>query len=359
MGAGTGILALRAPLKPLHAQPASRAVLLSLAVAGGYITCFLGAGFLASMPLRVACAVALGLFIGLLFRIAHDAGHECHFKGRRLNRIVGWLSHLAPYHPFSLWLHFHNRRHHAFTNLRDRDYIWIPLSKADYDALGPFGRVRERFYRTILGVGAYYLYAIWWKKMSFPRRKDVQKMRIEYILDSIAVLIFLGLQLAALAAGANGFKEFLLSVILAIVVPFVVFNWSIGFVSFLNHTHPEVPWFARREEWSFHAGQVNCTVHMGVPRWMVFFQTDIGLHGAHHIDPRIPISGLNQAEPQIVAEAHEDIVLEKWTWRRHREIMKCCKLYDYDRHQWLDFDGRPTAPRIILAARPMTPSPIA
>jgi len=26
------------------------------------------------MPLRVACAVALGMFIGCYFRIAHDAG---------------------------------------------------------------------------------------------------------------------------------------------------------------------------------------------------------------------------------------------------------------------------------------------
>jgi len=355
MGAGAEILALREPLKPLHTQSASWAALLSVAAAGGYIACFLSVGFLTSMPLRIACAAALGPLIALLFRIAHDAGHECHFRSRRLNRVVGWLSNLAPYHPFSLWLLFHNRRHHAFTNLRNRDYIWIPLSKIDYDALGLFGRARERFYRTTPGVGAYYLYAIWWKKMSFPRRADVQKMRIEYIFDSIAVLIFLGLQLAVLARGANSFKEFSLSVMLAIVLPFVVFTWMVGFVSFLNHTHPEVPWFARREEWSFHAGQVNCTVHMGVPRWMIFFLTDIGLHGAHHIDPRIPIWGLDQAEPQIIAGAHEDIVLEKWTWRRHREIMKCCKLYDYGRHQWLDFDGQPTAPRIILAGRQITP----
>ena len=186
--------------------------------------------------------------------------------------------------------------------------------------------------------------------MSFPRRADVQKMRSEYVFDSLAVLAFFALQLAVLAWAAADFEAFLLSAMLAIVVPFLVFNWMVGFVSFLNHTHPEVPWFARREEWSFHVGQVHCTVHMGVPRWMVFFLTDLGLHGAHHIDPRIPIWGLDRAQPRIVAQAHDDIVLEKWTWRRHREIMKCCKLYDYERHQWLDFDGRPTAARIVLSA---------
>ena len=31
--------------------------------------------------------------------------------------------------------------------------------------------------------------------------------------------------------------------------------------------------------------------------------------------------------------------------------MRACKLYDYEKHQWLDFDGIPTAPPINLAAR--------
>jgi hypothetical protein len=26
--------------------------------------------------------------------------------------------------------------------------------------------------------------------------------------------------------------------------------------------------------------------------------------------------------------------------------MRCCKLYDYDNHRWVDFNGRPTTPVI-------------
>jgi omega-6 fatty acid desaturase (delta-12 desaturase) len=79
---------------------------------------------------------------------------------------------------------------------------------------------------------------------------------------------------------------------------------------------------------------------------MIFFLTDLGLHGAHHIDPRIPIWKLEPAEARIVAEASEDIVIEPWTWTRHREIMRCCKLYDYEANRWLDFNGRATTPVI-------------
>lgn len=308
---------------------------------------FFGAAFADPLLLRIVCALALGPSIALLFRIAHDAGHECHFSNRRLNRIVGRLSNLAPYHAYSLWLHGHNGRHHTFTNLRDRDYIWIPLSKAEYDGLSPIGRAIARVHRTTLGVGVYYLCAIWWGKMLFPRRPFVHRIKRVHVTDSAVVIAFFCMQLAVLSIGAADAAAFVGRVLLAIVVPFLIFNWLVGFVSFLNHTHPTVPWFARREEWSFYIGQVHCTVHMGVPRWFVFFITDLGLHGAHHIDPRVPIWSLSGAEAQIRADAGGEIVAERWTWRRHREIMRCCKLYDYDAHRWLDFQGRATTAALV------------
>ncbi len=345
--ASSAILELRQPLAALRTQSVGWAAFLSLAAAAAYMACFLGAAFLASIWLRVACSLATGPLIALLFRIAHDAGHDCHFTSRRLNRIVGRLSNLPAYHPFSLWLLFHNWRHHAFTNLKGRDYIWVPLSKEEYDRLTWAGRHMERFYRTTIGVGAYYLCAIWGRKMLFPRRRFVQKLKLVYFLDSIAVVGFFCAQLAVLSIGAHDLNQFAARVLLSIVLPFLVFNWMVGFVSFLNHTHPMVPWFSRRDEWSFYTGQVTCTVHMGVPRWLIFFVTDLGLHGAHHIDPRIPIWGLDRAESQIITDAHADVVMERWTWRKHREITRRCKLYDYHGHRWLDFDGLPTGTGIF------------
>jgi omega-6 fatty acid desaturase (delta-12 desaturase) len=342
-------LALRRPLAPFHAQAAAWAALLSLAAAAAYLLAFFGAAYAGPLWVRIVCALALGPLIALLFRIAHDAGHGSHFADARLDRLICRLSLLPSYHPHSVWILLHNGRHHSFTNLRENDYIWIPLAKADYDRLSAFGRLRERVYRTTLGVGLYYLCAIWFGMITV-RPKLVRKVKPVYVRDALLAAAFFAAQLVLLALDRPDAATFALRFALAIVAPFLVFNWLVGFASFLNHTHPRVPWFSRRAEWSFYQGQVRCTVHVGVPQWMIFFLTDLGLHGAHHIDPRIPIWQLEPAEARILAEAGEEIVVEPWTFKRHREIMGACKLYDYDAHRWLDFAGRPTTPVIEVGA---------
>jgi len=339
------ILALRKPLARFHAQAAGWALVLSLAAAAAYLTAFFAAAYAAPLWLRIVAGFAAGPLTALLFRIAHDAGHGSHFAHARLDRLVCRLSLLPSYHPHSVWILLHNGRHHSFTNLRDNDYIWIPKSKAEYDALGRFGRLKERVYRTTLGVGVYYLFSIS-LRMIAVRPSLLRKVKPVYRRDALISLSFLLGQLVLLALDRPGPGTLLERVAMAIVLPTLIFNWLVGFASFLNHTHPRVPWFARREEWSFYQGQVHCTVHVVVPKWMIFFLTDLGLHGAHHIDPRIPIWRLEPAEARIVEAAGEDIVFEPWTFARHREIMRACKLDDYDNHRWLDFAGRPTTPAI-------------
>lgn len=338
-------MALRRPLAPFRTQKLAWAASLSAFAIATYLICFFGAAYGGPLWLRLLFSAAVGPLIALLFRMAHDAGHGSHFANVKLDRLACRVSLLPSYHPHSVWILLHNGRHHAFTNLRDNDYIWIPRSKADYDRMSWLGRLRERAYRTTFGAGLYYLCAIW-AGMILVRPSLVRKVKPVYVRDSlIAVAVFLT-QLALLALDRPDPSQFALRIALAIVLPFLVFNWLVGFASFLNHNHPRVPWFAKREQWSFYQGQVHCTVHVGVPAWMVFFLTDLGLHGAHHIDPRIPIWQLEPAERQIVADAGREIVFEPWTLARHREIMRCCKLYDYDAHRWLDFAGRPTTPVI-------------
>jgi omega-6 fatty acid desaturase (delta-12 desaturase) len=350
------VLALRRPLVGLREQSAAWAALLLVAAIAAYGAAFLGAAFAGPNWLRLLCVLALGPLIALPFRLAHDAGHGSHFANPRLDRLTCRLSLLPSYHPYSVWILLHNFRHHAFTNLRDRDYIWIPLSPAGYDRLGAIGRWRERVYRTTPGAGAYYLCHIWWGMITL-RHRLIGKPRREYFADALIAVAFFLAQLVLLSVGAPGLAEFLLRVFLAIVVPFVIFTWLVGFASYLNHTHPQVPWFAGRDDWSFYTGQVNCTVHMAMPPWMVFFLTDVGLHGAHHIEPRIPIWGLEAAETRIVADAAADLVIERWTWQRHRAIVRVCKLYDYEAHRWLDFSGNPTGPvTFVRAGGRLTPA---
>jgi hypothetical protein len=48
-------------------------------------------------------------------------------------------------------------------------------------------------------------------------------------------------------------------------------------------------------------------------------RTDLGLHGAHHIEPRILIWKLEAAETFIVNEVAEEIIFEPWTFARHND----------------------------------------
>jgi acyl-lipid omega-6 desaturase (Delta-12 desaturase) len=344
----SAISELRRPLAELRVQPAVWAASLSAFGFGLYGGLFYGAAFGASSWPRLVCMLGLGPAIAFLFRIAHDTGHLCHLRGMRANHLLGRISILPSYHPYSVWMVLHNARHHAFTNLRGVDYIWTPLSKPEYDGLGKFGRWRERMYRSAFGTGAYYLYAIWWRQMMLGRHVIRARRPGTFLIDQCMVLVFVTLQLGVLAMVGGGAGGFALRVLGCMVVPHVTLTWMLGYVSFFNHTHPLVPWFARREEWSFHVGQVHCTVHMRVPAWLVFFMTDLGLHGAHHIDPRIPIWRLDEAERRLLA-AEPALREEKWTWRTQRDILRRCKLYDYDAHCWLDFAGNRTAAPIALA----------
>jgi omega-6 fatty acid desaturase (delta-12 desaturase) len=99
----------------------------------------------------------LSLAIARLFVLGHDACHQSLFTRRRVNRWVGRLLFAPSLTPYSLWEVGHNLGHHVYTNLRGMDYVWTPLSKAEFDGMPPWRQRAERFYRSGYGCGAYYL----------------------------------------------------------------------------------------------------------------------------------------------------------------------------------------------------------
>jgi omega-6 fatty acid desaturase (delta-12 desaturase) len=332
-------------------------IILFLSAVLAYITSFIAAVVMEPIWSRIIVALALGPLIALLFRIAHDAGHGCHFPHRLLNQIVGNIAILPSYHPYRVWRLFHNGVHHAFTNHRDRDYIWVPLSYEEYSARNSLQRLVTRVHRTIWGVGFYYLTEIWAGHMIFPGKTVRPRLTPSYVADSLFALGFALLQVLAIiilhqALGrVISVQSLAVDISIAMIVPFLILNWLLGYVSFLNHSHPQVPWFASTDEWSFATGQIRCSVHMSVPMCLIFFITDLGLHATHHLEPRVPIWKLVKAQQKFVQKIHDEGVFEHWSPKLQREIFRQCKLYDYQNHQWLDFSGCPTT-RPILSNSP-------
>jgi omega-6 fatty acid desaturase (delta-12 desaturase) len=66
-------------------------------------------------------------------------------------------------------------------------------------------------------------------------------------------------------------------------------------------------------------------------------------HSAHHAHAGIPSYRLFEAQRKLDDMLGDCAISEPMTLRGVLRTMKTCKLYDYEAHRWLDFDGRATA----------------
>ena len=302
-----------------------------------------------TLALKLAGTLVVTAAIVRLFLVGHDACHGSFFGSARLNAACGRLAFLPSMTAYSLWEVGHNTAHHGFNNLKGRDQVWAPFSKAEFDALPRRRQVLEHLYRSGLGWGAYYLVEMWWKKLYFASRKEIGSSRRSYQLDSLLVtagaLAWLGV--VALVARATG-QSFALLATLAVVVPFLLWNGIMGFVVYLHHTHPTIAWFQNRQEWQRHRAYLTATACARLPFGIDRLMHNIMEHNAHHLNPRIPMFALRAAQ-EVLEEKFPDLCNYRLNWRTYMDNVRCCKLYDYAGHAWLDFGGRVTA-RVQLAA---------
>ena len=287
-------------------------------------------------------SILLAFVVARLFVLGHDACHGSMFTSRAANQIVGRLTFLVSYTPYSLWDLGHNRTHHAFTNLKGHDYVWTPMSLADYRAASRPRRALERVYRTAAGHGLYYFLEIYLKKLIFPTRVQVPERRAAYLWDSLLVAAFAAAQIAGLTAAAMATGQNAAWIVTAgFLLPFAAWNALMGFAIFLHHTHPDVAWFDDMSEWRAAEPQLRNAVHVILPFGLDAWLHHIMDHTAHHLDPLIPLFQLPGA--QAAVERRFDAKVHTWTPTLFLNTIRSCKLYDYDAHRWLDFAGRITA----------------
>jgi omega-6 fatty acid desaturase (delta-12 desaturase) len=124
--------------------------------------------------------------------------------------------------------------------------------------------------------------------------------------------------------------------------PFAVWNWLMGWAIFEHHTHPRVPWFRDEQEWRAAQAQTRCTVHIVLPPAMDFLLHRIMQHTAHHLDVTVPLYRLREAQ-NTVETATAEVIVYRWSPLSFIRHLRICRLYDYERHQWLDFNGEPSS----------------
>ena len=304
--------------------------------------------------LKIASAALLTTAIPALFIIGHDACHQALTPHSWLNKILGRLAMLPCWHAYAVWDYGHNALHHGWTNLRTKDLVWTPLTKDEYDALPPFKRFLHRCYRTSWGVGLYYMVEMWAKfGMTQAKVKAAGRNRT-FWADRLSVVAFALLQLFVVlfltdrsGLGSNSLAVSLGLLLVGIIGPFFLWNWLMGFVVFQHHTHPKVPWYGNEEDWTFYAGQVQSVVHVELPRPVELVLHNIMEHTAHHVDPRIPLYNLEDAQKKLEEVYAGDLVVFPFTWGGYFKTLRTCRLFDYEHFRWLDWDGTPTTDPLL------------
>jgi omega-6 fatty acid desaturase (delta-12 desaturase) len=288
-------------------------------------------------PARILSGLLAGLFITRLWVIGHDACHQSLFSTKRLNMFFGRLCFLPSLTPYTLWEVGHNVAHHGYNNLRTGDYIWAPMSPAEYLALPRWRQKLEQLYRSGFGVGAYYLIELWWKRLYVPSMPHSRPRRKGFTLDFCLVTVFAVLWIsgAAYVGQASGVGS-LAAVFSAVVLPFLTWNFWVGLVIHVHHIHEDIPWYDNKADWLEAQAVFTGTAHIDWPA-LNFLLHNILVHPAHHIDAKLNLFDLPAAQAELERQFPDVFRRRQLSWSEYFASVRACKVFDYEAGRWQPF----------------------
>ena len=344
---------IRSWTSPYSQRDTGRALLLTVVDLGLFALCLSAAALLVNPVLKVLFGAATGFVIGRLFILGHDACHQSFTVHRRLNTWLGRLVFLPSLTPYSLWQVGHNVIHHGYTNLKDVDFVWQPHSLEEFRALPAWRQRLERTYRSGFAPGLYYLVEMWWKRMYFPSKKQMPTRRSEFVWDGVLVTLGAMIWAGSLVwVGHATDQSVPLQVFAAFVMPLMFWMMMIGFVVYVHHTHVDIAWHRDKSAWAAAQPFVTTTVHLKFDHGIDAALHYIMEHTAHHVDMSIPLYRLKGVQNLLEAMLPGRIVIQKFSWRWYVDTARRCKLYDYERLCWTDFEGRATTRSLRVPASP-------
>jgi acyl-lipid omega-6 desaturase (Delta-12 desaturase) len=293
-------------------------------------------------PLKLLFGVLAGLAVAFLFVWAHDAAHGALFGSAWYGEVLGTIAMLPSLNMYRLWIYGHNKVHHGFTSYSPIDWIWRPHSPAEYRAASRWSRLVYRVERSFAGCGVHYLLRVWWPGMvRFRPERDVRR-RNHFALAKLVT--------AAFVAGLSALTWWVagpIGPIAGVLVPFLVFTYVIALTVYLHHTHPRLPFFDDRKDWSASIGQVACSTVVRTPRVVEALTHNILVHTPHHVDTRIPFYRLKQAYADLKPIYGKDIVEYRFQLKTVRPIFRTCQLFDFETKTWYRFADLATLPDVI------------
>jgi omega-6 fatty acid desaturase (delta-12 desaturase) len=297
-----------------------------------------------SIAVKILASVFAGVKLSAFVTLGHDAAHRTLVAHRRLNWWLAVFLFVPCMHNYRLWVWDHHEVHHPETNGEHFD-SYTPYSKQEFERLPWHRQWFERAIRSrsFIGFGLHYLFQRMPSVRIFPHaavpvRHRTSAWRHFAVLLSYH-LIFIACLLAAPAFAPVSTAEALL---LGYAIPMFMFACLTGGSLYLMHTHPAVPWFKGKLDPLGADASHLCATHLSLPKTVSRLVHNVFAHSAHHAHPGVPSYHLLEAQATLDRLLGERAVVEPLQLHSLLRTLKACKLYDFEKHQWLDFSGVPT-----------------
>lgn len=287
----------------------------------------------------IPLVVADGLLIASLFIIGHDSAHSALFKSSKLNWWVGQISMLPSLHSYNQWAYGHNRIHHGHTVKLRGDFVWEPSTVEQYNNYNFIQKLMHKIYWSRFGAGIYYAIEIWLKGMmiySAPQKgvfKD-KSIVLAFLVSAISASFYFGATqdlLTGFSVSAG-----LFAVLKMIIIPTILWNYTMGFTIYVHHISPEITW-KNSKEWSPTYGQLFGTINYKINPVINLVFHNIFIHMPHHVEMRIPYYNLPLALEEIKSSFGKYVIERKTLFRDYFRSTKLCKVYDPDSGDWLTY----------------------
>jgi omega-6 fatty acid desaturase (delta-12 desaturase) len=305
------------------------------------------------LAVKILASFFAGFRLTSFYTLAHDAAHRTLVANRKLNWWLAMFMGIPSGQNYRMWTLDHNGGHHPKTNGEAVDF-YRPYSKAEFDRLPRITQVAERIARspTVIGFGFNFLFRWLLPLRLRPTEAIPPKHRPSAWRYFAAMMTYHATYIAFLCT-APTFAPISLTTafVLGWLVPVCVFSTITGGSLYLMHTNRRIPWFKEGIPRTGDFAPELCAVHLTLPDAFSRLVNNVYAHVAHHAHAGIPSYLLLDAQKHLDKALGSRAVVEPMSFSGALASLRACKLYDYDRHQWLDFDGKPTAPPIRLDSR--------
>lgn len=265
-----------------HTKPSqSRATWQVVNSIGSYLALWVVMYFTLAISYWLTFAIALlaGAILVRIFIIFHDCGHGSFFKSRRANNILGFISGVLTFTPFSHWKWEHSVHHSACGDLdrRGTGDVWT-MTVEEYLCAPLWKRSLYRFVRNpfILFIFApLYLFII---RERFSTAGAKTRDRKSVWATNLAILL-----IAAALIPIFGWGPYLLIQLTTISISSISGVW----LFYVQHQFEGVYW-ERKDDWDFTAAALEGSSYYKLPKVLQWFSGNIGFHHIHHLSSRIP-----------------------------------------------------------------------